>query len=94
MELAASAGKAVVLGSCLYLGGLATVDLNSMAVRVVVPKQQPAGSDLACGERYVVIGDSVAAIRPSGLFVISLTNDRVVSFVPLEGAVDIVLSAQ
>jgi hypothetical protein len=91
MELAASAGKAVVLGSCPYLGGLASVDLNSMAVRVVVPKQQPAGPDLACGERYLVMGDSVAAIRSSGLAVISLTTGRVMSFTALRGAVDLVL---
>jgi hypothetical protein len=96
MELAASGSTAVVLGSCLYLGGLALVDLNSMAVRVVVPRHQPAGQpragqDSVCGERYLLMGDSVAAIRPSGLAVMSQTSGRVMSFVPLDGALDLVL---
>jgi hypothetical protein len=99
MELAASGSMAVVLGSCLYLGGLALVDLNSMAVRVVVPRHQPArqpwaGQDSVCGERYLLMGGSVAAIRPSGLAVISLTTGRVTSFVQLNDAADLVLSAR
>jgi hypothetical protein len=94
MEYAASSQTAIVLGSCVYLGGLATVDLNSLAVKVVVPKHQPAGFAWAvpgsvCGERYFVVGDSLVAIRPSQLSVISMRAGTVTSVVQLDGATDL-----
>jgi hypothetical protein len=96
MEYAASNNTAVVLGSCLYLGGLATVNLTSMAVRVVVPKHQPAGApwavpDSACGELYFVLSDAVLALRPYQLSVISIRDGSTRSVLPLDGAADLVV---
>lgn len=94
MEYAASDNKAIVLGSCLYLGGLATVDLNSMAVTVVVPKHQPAGApwavpDSACGELYFVLGDSVVALRRYQLSVVSVRDGSTTAVLALDGAADL-----
>ena len=97
MEYAASDNMAIVLGSCLYLGGLATVNLTNMAVKVVVPKHQPAGApwavaDSACGELYFVVGDSVLALRPYQLSVISARDGSTSAVLPFDGAADLLVS--
>jgi hypothetical protein len=55
------------------------------------PGCAPEVSDSVCGEKYVVVGDSLITIRPSQLSVISLRDGKVTGVVPLDDAADLLV---
>ncbi|WP_204032482.1 hypothetical protein [Sinosporangium siamense] len=69
MVLNREAGRLYVLGSCLYSGGLAVLDLADGRSREVAPRKRgtgTAGPDLVCGERGELYSDAlITMLKPA-----------------------------